>query len=197
RHAFMMLRLFFIYTATTDIYTLSLHDALPISRRIPRYCQYLIHAVGPQRYGVAAEHRLIIIFGFSFPRRRDLSAAISPAHCTVGRTRPILGQRYRTLRGCCAVNLWLSGPASDPTPARQHLPAYRHQRTSSHALNDTGSLVVVSDSTAAELAGVLTPEGFELPNRLWREGTYASADTLKLAASLRSAGYLPAVVNSV
>ena len=55
----------------------------------------------------------------------------------------------------------------------------------------------MSDSTAAELAGVLTPEGFELLNRLWREGTYASADMLKLGESLRSAGYQPAVVNSV
>src|SRR5699024_12585321 len=145
---------------------------------IPRYCQYLIHAVGPQRYGVAAEHRLIIIFGFSFPRRRDLSAAISPAHCTVGRTRPILGQRYRTLRGCCAVNLWLSGPASDPTSARQNLFAYCHQRTSSHALHETGSLVVVPDSTAAELAGPRTPEGLALLHPLSRAAPYARADPL-------------------
>src|SRR5699024_2318958 len=121
----------------------------------------------------------------SYSGFRFLGGAIFPLLSApliaLGRTRPILGQRYRTLRGCCAVNLWLSGPASDPTSARQNLFAYCHQRTSSHALNETGSLVVVSDSTAAELAGVLTPEGFELLNRLWREGTYASADTLKLA----------------
>src|SRR5699024_11697811 len=103
--------------------------------------------------------------------------------------------RYRTLLVCWSDQRSLTGPATDPTSARQNLFAYCHQRTSSHARNETGSLVVVSDSTAAELAGVLTPEGFALLNRLWREGTYASADTLKLAESLRSAGYQPAVVN--
>src|SRR5690349_23753012 len=31
---------FFNDTATTEIYTLSLHDALPISRRVPRRCTW-------------------------------------------------------------------------------------------------------------------------------------------------------------
>lgn len=57
--------------------------------------------------------------------------------------------------------------------------------------------MVVSESTADELAGVLTPEGFKLLNQLWRSGDYASTDTLKLAETLRADGYQPNVVNSV
>lgn len=60
-----------------------------------------------------------------------------------------------------------------------------------------GTLVVVSDSTAAELTGVLTPDGFKLLNQLWRDGDYATVDTLKLAERLRADGYAPGVVNSV
>lgn len=55
----------------------------------------------------------------------------------------------------------------------------------------------MSESTAAELAGVLTPEGFKLLNQLWRDGDYATIDTLKLAERLRAEGYPPRVVNSV
>ncbi|MDN6351545.1 MAG: SAM-dependent methyltransferase, partial [Yaniella sp.] len=55
----------------------------------------------------------------------------------------------------------------------------------------------MSDSTAADLAGVLTPEGFKLLNQLWRDGDYATVDTLKLAERLRADGYTPGVVNSV
>lgn len=55
----------------------------------------------------------------------------------------------------------------------------------------------MSDSTADELAGVLTPEGFKLLNQLWRDGDYTATDTLKLAERLRAEGYAPAVVNSV
>ena len=55
----------------------------------------------------------------------------------------------------------------------------------------------MSDSTASELAGVLTPKGFKLLNELWRSGEYASADTLALAERLRGQGYAPPIVNSV
>ncbi|OAV59350.1 class I SAM-dependent methyltransferase [Enteractinococcus helveticum] len=55
----------------------------------------------------------------------------------------------------------------------------------------------MSDSTASELAGALTPEGFKLLNELWRSGEYASADTLTLAERLRAQGYAPPIVNSV
>ena len=55
----------------------------------------------------------------------------------------------------------------------------------------------MSDSTASELAGALTPEGFKLLNELWRSGDYATTDTLKLSERLRNEGYEPAVVNSV
>lgn len=55
----------------------------------------------------------------------------------------------------------------------------------------------MSDSTADDLAGVLTPDGFKLLNQLWRDGDYAKTDTLKLAETLRADGYAPGVVNSV
>lgn len=55
----------------------------------------------------------------------------------------------------------------------------------------------MSDTTASELAGVLTPEGFKLLTKLWRSGEYATVDTLKLSERLRSEGYEPAVVSSV
>jgi len=55
----------------------------------------------------------------------------------------------------------------------------------------------VSDTTASELAGVLTPEGFKLLNELWRSGDYATVDVLKLSERLRSEGYDPAIVSSV
>jgi len=55
----------------------------------------------------------------------------------------------------------------------------------------------VSESSASELAGALTPEGFKLLNELWRSGKYATEDTLKLSERLRADGYEPAVVSSV
>ena len=55
----------------------------------------------------------------------------------------------------------------------------------------------MSDSTASELAGALTPEGFKLLNELWRNGDYATTDTLKLSERLRAEGYEPPLVNSV
>jgi hypothetical protein len=55
----------------------------------------------------------------------------------------------------------------------------------------------VSESSASELAGALTPEGFKLLNELWRSGEYATEDTLKLSERLRTDGYEPAVVSSV
>lgn len=55
----------------------------------------------------------------------------------------------------------------------------------------------MSDSTASELAGALTPEGYKLLNELWRSGEYSSVDTLVLAERLRANGYSPNVVNSV
>lgn len=55
----------------------------------------------------------------------------------------------------------------------------------------------MSDSTASELAGALTPEGFNLLNELWRSGDYANSETLTLAERLRTEGYAPTVVNSV
>lgn len=58
-------------------------------------------------------------------------------------------------------------------------------------------MVGVSDTSASELAGVLTPEGFKLLNELWRGGDYATVDTLKLAERLRGEGFEPTVVNAV
>ncbi len=55
----------------------------------------------------------------------------------------------------------------------------------------------MSDSTASELAGALTPEGFKLLNELWRSGEYASSETLTIAERLRADGYPATVVNSV
>lgn len=55
----------------------------------------------------------------------------------------------------------------------------------------------MSDTTASELAGALTPEGFKLLNELWRSGDYATVDTLKLSERLRAEGYDPTIVNSV
>lgn len=73
----------------------------------------------------------------------------------------------------------------------------RHRPTRTHREPEPGTLGSVSDTTASDLAGVLTPEGFKLLNHLWRSGDYATVDTLKLAERLRTEGYEPAVVNSV
>ncbi|GAA2028558.1 50S ribosomal protein L11 methyltransferase [Yaniella flava] len=64
-------------------------------------------------------------------------------------------------------------------------------------MHEPGTLGLVSDTTASELAGVLTPEGFKLLNTLWRDGEYQSVKTLKLAESLRADGYEASVVNAV
>src|SRR5690625_2127378 len=73
----------------------------------------------------------------------------------------------------------------------------RYRPTRTHREPEPGTLGSVSDTTASDLAGVLTPEGFKLLNHLWRSGDYATIDTLKLSERLRSEGYEPAVVNSV
>src|SRR2546427_4035360 len=48
---------FFNDTATTEIYTLSLHDALPISRGRPRHGRDLRRADRRPPQGAASEHR--------------------------------------------------------------------------------------------------------------------------------------------
>src|SRR5690625_6765762 len=73
----------------------------------------------------------------------------------------------------------------------------RYRPTRTHREPEPGTLGSVSDTTASELAGVLTPEGFKLLNELWRSGDYATVDVLKLSERLRSEGYDPAIVSSV
>lgn len=55
----------------------------------------------------------------------------------------------------------------------------------------------MSDTTASELAGALTPEGYRLLNELWRSGDYSTTEPLKLSERLRAEGHQPAVVSSV
>ena len=72
-----------------------------------------------------------------------------------------------------------------------------HRPTLAHRELEAGTLGSVSDSTASDLAGVLTPAGYKLLNDLWRDGDYTTQDTLKLSERLRAAGHEPAVVSSV
>src|SRR5438876_9529255 len=54
-----LISLFFFYnTATTEIYTLSLHDALPISIRPVRRCTFLLSGARPKswRHARSEEH---------------------------------------------------------------------------------------------------------------------------------------------
>src|SRR5688572_33480485 len=49
---------FFNVTATTEIYTLSLHDALPISRRVPKYAsRWILRAA----WSASSDHSTALI----------------------------------------------------------------------------------------------------------------------------------------
>ena len=74
----------------------------------------------------------------------------------------------------------------------------RRRPTLAHREDEPGTLDSVSDTTASELAGVLTPEGYRLLNELWRSGDYSTTEPLKgFTERLSRTGHEPAVVSPV
>src|SRR6266436_9562976 len=66
---------FFNDTATTEIYTLSLHDALPISRPSPHFAQQAFQrVVRPQTPPVLARERVVVqrLFDPRYHQRRSI-----------------------------------------------------------------------------------------------------------------------------